>query len=329
MLPTFLMGLIMAVAYLTGFHKPEPHHVPLAVVGPQAQAQAVATRLQAALGERVDMSVLPDAQAARTALQNLQISGAYIPGPDSAEVLVASAASDTTSMIVQRMFGAVSQRTGTPLHVTDVAPLSTNDPVGQNAFFFLVVLSVSSYSMAIAIAAAGAARPWRERILLAVGAAVVITSVETLLAAGGLGMFAGHVGATYGLALLYSLTIMLIGIGLHPILTRFSTMVFASLFVGLNFTSSGGVFEAIMQPPFFQALNHFWIGAGFAEAMRRVVYFPHVGLTGPLGVLLGWFVLGLLCLVAGVLTERNRRAPAPQSTLSEEARLELEEDVAV
>ncbi len=330
MVPTFLMGLFMAFAYLAGFHKPEPHHVPLAVVGPQAQAQVVAQKLQTALGDRVSMSVLPTPDAARTALEHLQISGAFIPGADSAQVLVAPAASDTTATIVQKMFQAVFERTHIPLHVTDAVPLTASDPAGQNAFFFLVVLSVSSYAMSIAVGAAGATRPWRDRLLLGVGASLLIAALETALAAYGLGMFGGHVAATFGLALLYSLAVMLIGIGLHPILTRFSTLVFATAFVGLNFTSSGGVFEPMMQPTFFGWLNHFWIGAGFIEAMRRIVYFPHLGAAQPVGLVAGWLVFGVLCVLAGMATERSRRAqPTQREALNEDTHLELEEDVAV
>lgn len=330
MVPTFLMGLLMAVAYLAGFHKPEPHHVPLAVVGPEAQAQAIARHFQTALGDRVSMSVLPTPEAARTALEHLQISGAYIPGRGSAEVMVASAASDTTAMIVQRIFQAVSERTHVPLHVTNAVPLDASDPAGQNAFFFLVVLSVSSYAMSIAVGAAGATRSWRDRLLLGLGASLVIALVETALAAYVFGMFGGHVGVTFGLSLLYSLAIMLVGIGLHPILTRFSTLVFATAFVGLNFTSSGGVFEPMMQPAFFQWLNQFWIGAGFIEAMRRILYFPHLSVAQPVGLIVGWLGFGALCVLAGILFERARKGqPTQPDKLSEEARLELEEDVAV
>ena len=228
------------------------------------------------------------------------------------------------------MFQAVSEHTHIPLHVTDAVPLAANDPAGQNAFFFLVVLSVSIYAMSIAVGAAGATRPWRDRLLLGLGASLLIASVETALAAYGFGMFAGHIPATFGLALLYSLTIMLIGIGLHPILTRLSTLIFAIAFVGLNFTSSGGVFEPMMQPAVFGWLNQFWIGAAFIEAMRRIQYCPHLSAAQPLGVILGWLVFGVLCVLAGRAIERLRRAiPAQREPLNESTRLELEEDVAV
>ena len=46
-----LMGLVMAAAYLGGFHKPAPHHVPVAVVGQAETAGPIAAKVQHALGD--------------------------------------------------------------------------------------------------------------------------------------------------------------------------------------------------------------------------------------------------------------------------------------
>lgn len=324
MIPTFLMGFIMTVAYLAGFHHPVPRGVPIAVVGPQAVTGPVIEKLQAGLGDMVSLRALPDSAAAREALNNLQVSGAFIPGQKGAEVLLAPAASDTTATIVQRVFEAVSHKTGLPITFSSVAPLAANDPAGQNAFFFLVVISVTSYALSIAIAAAGATRSWRERLLLALAAALAITLIEGGVAAGMFGMFAGHVPAVLGISFLYSLAVLLVGVGLHSLLGRYSTMIYATAFVGLNFTSSGGVFEPFMQPSFFGALNRFWIGAGYIEALRRVVYFPHLSLSGPMTIVMGWLLFGALCVALGMWYEQ-RHKPRPLS----ERRMELEEDVAV
>lgn len=84
------------------------------------------------------------------------------------------------------------------------------------------------------------------------------------------------------------------------------------------------------QQALFGRLNQFWIGAAFIEAMRRIQYFPHLSAAQPLGVILGWLVFGVLCVLAGMAIERLRRAiPAQREPLNESTRLELEEDVAV
>ncbi|NNG37667.1 hypothetical protein HJ588_00040 [Flexivirga sp. ID2601S] len=145
-------------------------------------------------------------------------------------------------------------------------------------------------------------------------------------------MFPGDLPAVWGLSLLYTAVVLLIGVGLHPILGRFSTITYAAIFVALNFTTSGGVFPTTLQPAFFGWLHHFWIGAGFVESLRRVLYFPDVSVAGPLAILLGWLVLGVLCIGLAHLVERRRTTAAARlerGRLSARVEEELEEDVAV
>ena len=65
-----------------------------------------------------------------------------------------------------------------------------------------------------------------------------------------------------------------------------------------------------MQPSFFGWLHDFWIGSGFVEALRRIIYFPDASIAGPLTILFGWLVVGLLCLAAGCAVEQRRVARA-------------------
>jgi hypothetical protein len=170
----------------------------------------------------------------------------------------------------------------------------------------------------------------RERTGLALGAAVVISTAALAIAAAAYGMFPGHLPAVWGLSLVYCAAVLLIGVGLHPLFGRFCTLVYSAVFVAVNFTTSGGVFPPYLQPAFFGWLHHFWIGAGFVETLRRALYFPQVSISGPMAILFGWLLLGVLCVTGGHLLER-RRAGHAQSTsvLSVQVEEELEEDVAV
>ncbi|NNG37668.1 hypothetical protein HJ588_00045 [Flexivirga sp. ID2601S] len=177
-----LMGLIMAVAYLGGFHKPAPHDVPLAVVGSTAQAQPVASAMQQALGDKADVTVLPSTAAATDQLRHLELTAAYVPGPKQATLLVSTIASDAAKSAATQMFSPVATKQGVPLVTRDVTGVPASDPIGQNGFFFLVALTVGSYASSIAIGAAGASRRLRDRVGIALGAAVVISTVGLLIA---------------------------------------------------------------------------------------------------------------------------------------------------
>ncbi|MBO1754530.1 hypothetical protein J4030_05330 [Allobranchiibius sp. CTAmp26] len=332
-----VMGLVMAAAYLGGFHKPAPHNIPLAVVGTTQQAQPIADALQRAVGDAATVRVLPNAAEATREIRQLDLSGAYVPGAHQAVVLTGAAASDSTKTVVTQVFSPVAIKQGVPMSVKDVAPVSSDDPIGQNGFFFLVALTVGAYATSIAIGAAAATRRFRDRVGLAAGAAVVLSTAELAVAHFGYDMFGGHLPAVWGLSILYTAAVMFIGVGLHPLVGRFSTLLYSAVFVALNFTTSGGVFAPVLQPAFFGWLHHFWIGAGFVEALRRIFYFPAVGLGGPMAILVGWFVLGIACLSLGHTVERRRARRTPVSAYADRpaGRLdaateeELEEDVAV
>mgnify|MGYP002653700685 CR=1 FL=1 len=174
-----LMGLIMCAAYLGGFHKPSPHHVPVAVVGQAQQAGPLAAKVQDAFGDEADVRTIATPEQATDQLKHLKISAAYVPGDGKAELLTAGGASDTTKSVVEKMFRPVAEKQHDALTVKDVAPLTEDDPAGQNGFFFLVALTVAAYATSIAIGAAAASRPFAQRIALAAGADDTVYAIAT------------------------------------------------------------------------------------------------------------------------------------------------------
>lgn len=95
--------------------------------------------------------------------------GAYLPGRRP-ELLVASASSDTSDTVVEKVFTKVAAEHGHPLKVTDTAPTADGDPTGQGIFFLLVVPSIGSYAWIAVIGGAGAV------LALRVSAALVIAA---------------------------------------------------------------------------------------------------------------------------------------------------------
>jgi hypothetical protein len=117
---------------------------------------------------------------------------------------------------------------------------------------------------------------------------------------------------------------VILGVGLHTFLGRFTTATLVALFVMLNFTSSGGVFAPALQPGFFAALHSFWIGSGLVEGGRKLVYFPELGVGREVLTVALWLAAGLAVAGAAALVERRRAVPAPAATAEDE---ELEEAV--
>ncbi|MFE1769830.1 ABC transporter permease [Streptomyces sp. NPDC059008] len=232
-------------------------------------------------------------------------AGSARPAP---ELLVATAGSDTSASVVQKIFTPLAAQQGAPLKVTDVAPTAEDDPTGQGVFFLLVAISIGSYASVAVIGGAGAGLPLRLRAALAIGTSFVVSLIGAAFAGPVFHLVDHGLWGVWGMAWLYSAGILLIGTGLHTFLKRWTTLGVMALFVMLNFTSSGGIFRPEMQNGFFAALHSFWNGAGFVEGTRSHVYFDGYGLSGHLWTLVWWLVVGVLTVGAAALAEKRRRA---------------------
>ncbi|MEV0438391.1 hypothetical protein AB0I84_35315 [Streptomyces spectabilis] len=333
LLTPLLMCLGMGLAYMSAFVTPEPHEMPVAVVGTDARAHAFAASVADEAGDALDVRTLASRAQAVDALKSLDISGAYVPDARAPELLVASAGSDMSALAAERVFTPVAAAQGSPLKVTNVAPPVSDDPTGQGLFFLLVAVSIGSYASVAALGAAGGALRMRVRAGLAVGVAFAVSLIGTALA-GPVFHLAHHgLWGVWAMSWLYSAGILLIGVGLHTFLRRWTTLAMMVLFVMLNFTSSGGLFRPELQNGFFGSLHAFWNGAGFVEGVRAQQYFGGHGLGGHVGTLVAWLAVGALLTAVAGLVERRRAAvaaaPAEPTAAATSEEEELEESVGV
>ncbi|MEU3074725.1 hypothetical protein [Streptomyces laurentii] len=312
LLTPLLMCLGMGLAYLGAFHAPDPHDLRVDIVGSGPQAQVLAQTLQDKGAGALDVRTVPDRAAATTALREQSSFGAYLPAGHGGapELLVASAGSGTSATAVETVFTQVAAEQGEPLKVTDVAPVSSGDPTGQGIFFLLVTLSIGSYASVAVIGGAGGVLPMRIRALLAAGMSLVVSVVGTVLAGPVFHLVDHGLAGVWAMSWMYCAGILMIGIGLHTYLKRWTTLGVMVLFVMLNFTSSGGIYRPELQPGFFGSLHAWWNGAGFVEGVRGHVYLDGHGLGGNLLVLALWAVAGLGLTCVAARTEARRRAAA-------------------
>ncbi len=309
-----LMCLGMGLAYMGAFVTPEPHHLPVAVVGSGPEAKVFAQTVKDTAGDALDVRTVASRSDAVRLLKSRDITGAYVPSATSPEVVVASAASDMDAMAVEKVFTPVAAHQGKPLKVTDVAAPVDDDPTGQGLFFLLIAISIGSYASVAALGAAGAGLSMRTRALLAVGVSGVVSVIGAALAGPVFHLAHHDLASVWGMSWLYSAGILFIGVGLHTFLKRWTTLAMMVLFVMLNFTSSGGLFRPELQNGFFGTLHAFWNGAGFVEGVRSLLYFDHDGLSGDVGTLVAWLVAGLVVtVVAGVVERARARGSVPQT----------------
>ncbi|MER7754941.1 hypothetical protein [Kitasatospora sp. NPDC097643] len=322
-----LMCLGMALAYQGAFHQPEPRHLKVAVVGAGPQAQGLAQTIQTKAGDALDVRTLPDRAAAEQQLRDRDLVGAFLPDAKAPQLLVAKGNSDTSVVAATAVFTNVTDRQGVPLHVVDLTTPTKGDPTGQGLFFLLVALSIGGYGSVAVIGAAGAALPMRIRALVGLAVSLVVSVIGIVIAGPVFHVVDHDLAAVWALGWLYAAGVVLLGIGLHGFLKKWSTLGLMVLFVMLNFTSSGGIYRPELQNGFFGALHGFWIGAGFLEGARNVLYFDGgAGLGRNVLTLVVWLLVGVAALVAAAWYEKRGRRPVETP---EEAEEEMAEAVAV
>lgn len=330
-----LMCLGMGLAYESAFHAPSPHHMKVAVVGSGPQADVLAQTLKTATDRSVaadalDVSTVATAADARSQIMDRTLVAAYTPSPNQATaptLTVATANSATDVEVAQKIFTQVAALQHQPLAVEDLTPMPSQDPTNQALFFLLVAISIGSYGSVAVIGGAGEALRMRTRAALCLGVSLVVAAIGAALA-GPVFHFVHHdLAGLFGLAWIYSFAVVAIGTALHRFLGRWTTLGTMLLFVMLNFTSSGGVFRPELQDGFFSSLHSFWIGSGFVEGSRSMIYFHgRAGFATDLWILAAWAVVGAAALaLTGLFERQGRPAPALAAESPADAAEEREE----
>lgn len=76
-----LMCLGMGLAYMEAFVHPEPHHMPVAVIGAGPKTKGFAQTIKDTAGDRLDVRTVPSRAAAVDLLTSSTVAGAYVPPP--------------------------------------------------------------------------------------------------------------------------------------------------------------------------------------------------------------------------------------------------------
>ncbi|ARC57733.1 hypothetical protein AS850_11685 [Frondihabitans sp. 762G35] len=318
LVPLFL-AVGMSLAYLGAFHQPTPHELPVAIVGSSAETQVFAQTLADRDPDGLSVRTVATDAEARRLVADRTLTAAYEPTSASATLLVSTAASETSANVAQKIFLPVAYSQKLPFTVVDVVPTATHDSTGQGLFFLLVGLSVGSYATAAAVAAFAARLGIRWSLVVSAVLSAVVAGIALTVAGPIYQVVDGHVWSTWLLGWLYSLAIVLIGVGLHPVLRHWTTAALTMLFVMLNFTSSGGIFAVHLMPPFFAALNGFWNGAAWLDAAQTLQYFPGRAFGFDVLRLAIWAAVGLaLTLLTHLLSRRRVRLANERVAVREE-----------
>jgi hypothetical protein len=134
----FLFAIALPLIFELAFHSPQPHQVPIAVVGSASQAETMSMELHAVNSGGFRVEQVRSRTAAVSAVRDRDVAAAYLETSPSHPVLyVAKAASAISASYLQGVFTqlALDARTSPP-QLADVVPLLPGD--SGNAVFFFV-----------------------------------------------------------------------------------------------------------------------------------------------------------------------------------------------
>ena len=295
-----LIGLFVFF-FVTPAHDPEPNGLPVAVVGPSAAADALAGRLEA---RDFEVRRAASAAEARRQIDDRDAYGAFVLGPGSPRLLVASAAGVPVAQLLEGVARSAGVRA-----VEDVKRVDPDDPRGVTLNLLVLALVITSILTAlVAIQIAPDLRALRPRLAATTGAAVLgaLLAVGIVKAEGALpGSYLGEAAvvalAIFGIALTSSGLIRLIG----PAGTGAPFL----LFLMLGNPASGLASAPELLPTPWHPLGALLPPGALGSGLRGVAYFDGAKVIGPLLVLAAYIALGVL-----LNTVASRRAdPAATS----------------
>jgi hypothetical protein len=314
-LPSLLIALCSVLAftgiYTAAYKDPEPHDVPVGVVG-----SAAAGQLQAGLDRGspggFDVRAYASEAAARSDLLDTEVQGVLVPGAAGDRALITSAFGKSPTDAVVTAFTAASEP---DLAVRDLEPLPADDSRGMSPMWTVLGTVVPSMTFGAMLTLLGAGLPARKRWLMLASFAPLAGVVSAVTADVVVGTMSGAFLplAAASAALAFGVSAAVHGLGRALGLPGIGLAVLVLLLLGQ--ASSGGAVTPLFVPEFFGAVAP-WLptGAG-VSLLRNVVYFDGAAIAGPLLVVGGWALVGLtLELVAQARTQLSlvrRRAPAP------------------
>ncbi|TQM00687.1 hypothetical protein FB559_6404 [Actinoallomurus bryophytorum] len=311
---------VIAFAALAAFAWPsarlEPRSLPIAVVGSTQTIAPLLVRLEERAGA-FDVHVYPDGAAAKRAIEDRQVYGAFVATPTGMTVLTSSAASP---LVAQQIVAVAPQlvahpsadppvrpAAARPVNIVDVVPADAHDPRGAALSSTVLPLVLTGVLTGLIIATL------TVRGLMQMGALIAASAAAGLAAAtvvqSWLDVLSGHWIAN---AAVLGLTVMAISttvVGLGWLLGRAGQVLGALLmvFVGNPFSGVSAAPELLPQPVGW--IGRFLPPGAAAELLRSSAFFGGNGAAEPAIVLSVWAGCGLLLIAEKTLRPRWRSQP--------------------
>jgi hypothetical protein len=297
-----LTGVLTAllIAFVLPMQHLMPHHLPIAVAGPQAATDTLVQRLEANQPGAFQIDHVADTQAARTRILRHQDYGAIVVEPTGPRVLTAGAASPAVAQLLTSLAATLH----TP--VTDVVPLPDRDPSGAGLAGGALPLVLGGWVCALVMLAmvhGTAQRVSGGFAFAAVGAATFIAIEKYWF-----GSVTGNYALiTVGVALGIAATAWTV-LGLRSALGGRGLALAAVLIMLLGYPLSGLTTAPELLPAPFGTIGQLLPPGATGTLLRCTSFFHGHGAVRPVAVLTCWLIAGLALFFVGQARADRRAA---------------------
>ena len=318
-----VLAALFAFLFVAPSHDPTPNNLPVAVVGPNEAAAPYVRALQRREGE-FDVVRLPDARAAREAVLDRKVYGAFVlTRPRAPELFVATAASPAVAGILEGV-AAGAAAGGARLRTNDLRSLDPDDSRGTtiNATSLSVTSVVSVLSAVLlyfmAPGLGGSARFVALALMAVLGG---------LLSMGVVSLALGALPGSYlGLSAVIALGMVCVSSVSAAIIGRLGMIgigVSFIIFLALASPATGAASDPYLLPDPWSWAGQLLPPGAAATALRDVAYFEGAKSGAWLPVLLGWAALGAVLVL---FSSRREETTAPAVVAPEPQRPERARD---
>jgi hypothetical protein len=294
-----LFAVALPVIFQLAFHAPDPHQVPIGVVGSAHQVQLVRQRLTdiSSAGFRVERLTV---HSAISEVQGRDVAAAYVAG-SSPVLYVARAASAIRANYLVTAFAQVAKEIGSrPPATVDLVPLLSGD-TGAGIFFFVFpMMMVGVITVIVLLQRAGS---WMigER-MFAVAGAGALGAATAYLTATNLNVLPEK-PVLLLVAFLLSLIFGQLFVGAAPLLKQYFLPVALTFALVVGTPSAGATITPDLLPTGLRYLSDVLPMAQGVKITRDVAYFDGAGAALPMLILLLWAAFA--ALVVGVAWHRQ------------------------
>jgi hypothetical protein len=287
----------------------EPRELPVGVAGPSAATEPVERRL-AALDGSFDIHRYPDGPAARRAIEEREVYGAFVATGADTRALTATAAGATVAGLLEQAAGGAPSGAAAPVDVQDVVPALENDPRG--AALPAAVLPLVLAGILTGVAANLLAPLKRRRAGLVVAGSVLAGLAATAIVQGWLGVVEGDWAANWAALSLTVLAIASLVTGLAALLGPRGVGLGAVTMavIGNAWSAASSAPELLPRPT--GAIGQLLPPGAGSNLLRSTGFFDGAAAGAHVAVLATWVLLGLAALTAAAARDRRTAlAPTP------------------